>query len=175
MKEKLNKIKSDAEKGLKLKSVDQLKNLINTYPNDLELRNSLANLYFQSGFLDAAGKYWILTDPRNDNIMNCVNLYELSKNYSGHQILREIQFKGDKSELTEYARKKLNKLENKSKSETGWIPKSTNNFQKPKIPITPYKETFEDKMAWIWAYVLILLLAILILIGIYASVRWIFF
>ncbi|WP_370687409.1 DUF6584 family protein [Fulvivirga maritima] len=39
----------------------------------MELWDKLAKLYYDSGFLDAAGKYWILTEPVSDRIekMRC--------------------------------------------------------------------------------------------------------
>jgi hypothetical protein len=72
LKEKIAKIDSEIELGLKFKAADRLRNLIQENPNELELWNKLAELYYESGFLDAAGKYWILTEPTNDRIKKCI-------------------------------------------------------------------------------------------------------
>ncbi|MEP2237107.1 MAG: DUF6584 family protein, partial [Maribacter sp.] len=87
LKEKLDKIDSEIEKGLKFKSSDRLRNLIQDNPNEIQLWYKLAELYYESGFLDAAGKYWILTEPTEERIRKCVAIYEKSVNYSGYQIL----------------------------------------------------------------------------------------
>ena len=75
LKDKLAKIESEIDNGLKLKATDRLRNLINQYPNEIELWSRLAELYYESGFLDAAGRYWILTEPTDDRIKKmCRNL-----------------------------------------------------------------------------------------------------
>lgn len=61
--------------GLKSKAIGRLKNLINQNHNDIGLRNKLAELYYENGFLDSAGKYWILTEPTENRIRKCVHLY----------------------------------------------------------------------------------------------------
>ena len=174
LKENLDKIETEIKNGLKSKAIDRLRNLINQNPNKIELRNKLAELYYESGFLDSAGKYWILKEPTDNRIKKCVELYEKSVSYSGHQILREIKFCGDKTKLAEYAKAKLSELESDSETKTGYIPKIENNFQKPKVPFTKYKRTFEDKMADFWAYFIIGICIILFLIGIYTVFKWIF-
>ena len=174
LKEKLDKIDSEIKIGLKSKAIDRLGNLIKQNPNIIELRSKLAEVYYESGFLDSAGKYWILTEPVDNRIKKCVELYQKSVSYSGHQILREIKFSGDKTQLDEYAQAKISELESDSEIKTGYIPHIENNFQKPKVPYIKYKRTFEDKMADFWAYFVIGVGIILFLIGIYTVFNWIF-
>lgn len=107
LKKKLEKIDFEVENGLKFKASDRLRNLIQENPNETQLWNKLAELYYESGFLDSAGKYWILTEPTEDRIKKCVEIYEKSVNYSGYQILQEIVFRGDKSKLSEFAQNKF--------------------------------------------------------------------
>jgi len=47
----------EVENGLKFKASDRLRNLIQENPNETQLWNKLAELYYESGFLDSAGKY----------------------------------------------------------------------------------------------------------------------
>lgn len=61
--DKLIKIEKEIELGLKYISVDRLRNLIKEYPNNMKIRGTLAELFYESGFLDAAGRYSILTEP----------------------------------------------------------------------------------------------------------------
>ena len=123
LKEKIEKIDSEIKNGLKYKASDRLRNLIQDNPNETQLWNKLAELYYESGFLDSAGKYWILTEPTDDRIKNCVEIYEKSVNYSGYQILQEIVFRGDKSKLSEFAQNKLKELEADSKKKAHYVPK----------------------------------------------------
>ncbi|MDT0295838.1 DUF6584 family protein [Mesonia ostreae] len=123
LKEKLEKIDSEIENGLKFKASDRLRNLIQENPNETQLWNKLAELYYESGFLDSAGKYWILTEPTEDRIKKSVEIYVKSVNYSGYQILQEIVFRGDKSKLSEFAQNKLTELEADSKKKADYVPK----------------------------------------------------
>ena len=137
---KLEIIDGEIAKGLKLRAIDKLRNLINYYPDEHELWAKLAELYYDSGFLDAAGKYWILTQPAEERIKACVELYEKSVNLSGNQILKDITFRGDRSKLTEYARAKLEALEANSMSVVGSVPTYTRKYYKPYIPAKPKAE-----------------------------------
>ena len=129
---KLERIDAEIKRGLKMKAADRLRNLINQYPNELILLERLAELYYQSGFLDAAGKLWILIEPKEKKIIKCVEIYEKSVNYSGTQILNDIMFRGDKNQLSEYGRKKLSLLEKDSQQKSNYIPRS--NFNNYWIP-----------------------------------------
>jgi len=136
------KIDFNIDKGLKLKATIQLASLINKNPNDIEFRNRLAMLYYKAGFLDAAGKFWILNDSKEKYIRECVELYEKTVNYSGNKILNDIKFKGNKSLLNSYAQDKIKKLEEDSLTKTNYIPTFTNVREKLDLPIrkTPIQE-----------------------------------
>lgn len=101
----------EIKKGLKLKAVNRLKNVINFSPDEMGARTMLAQLYYEAGFYDAAGLYWMLTEPTEDHVKECVAIYKASVNYSPIQILKDIKYRGDKSELPQYALQTLNALE----------------------------------------------------------------
>ena len=128
---------------MKLKASDLLRNLINENPNDQNLRNTLAELYYQSGFLDAAGRYWILTEPNDEKIIESIEVYEKSVNYSGNKILQDLKFRGDKNLLSEYAQIKLSELELDSKKKTNYIPDFLPELNDSKIKNVNYQETLK--------------------------------
>ncbi|WP_375238663.1 DUF6584 family protein [Aurantibacter sp.] len=174
LKEKLDKIDSEIENGLKFKATDRLRNLIQENPNEIELWNKLAELYYESGFLDSAGKYWILTEPTDNRIKKCVEIYEKSVNYSGYQILQEIVFRGDKSKLPEFTQKKLLELESDSKGKANYVPKFSpkSNKQRPKKG-SP-KMDFRDKLTVYPIVGIFIFLAICSIIGVITVIKWIF-
>ena len=116
------KIDFNIENGLRFRAAIQLGSLIANNPNNLELRDQLANLYYQAGFYDAAGKFWILNASKEPHVQKCVELYEKSVNYSGYTILQDIKFKGDKALLNEFAQNKLKQLEADSLEKVKHIP-----------------------------------------------------
>lgn len=174
LKEKLDKIDSEIENGLKFKATDRLRNLIQENPNEIELWNKLAELYYESGFLDSAGKYWILTEPTDDRIKKCVDIYEKSVNYSGYQILQELVFRGDKSKLSEFAQKKLSELEADSKQKAKYIPKFNPKPNKRKKNHSDQKRTFKDRLGEIVLFSILISIGLLIIIGFVTVIKWIF-
>lgn len=171
---KLNKIDLEIENGLKSKAINRLRSLIQENPNETQLWNKLAELYFESGFLDSAGKYWILSEPIKDRIKNCVEIYEKSVNYSGYQILQEITFRGDKSKLSEYAQKKLTALESDSKKKTNHIPEFLPKVNKRQKQKQKHKKTFQDKFGGCLVFAILAAIVILIIIGFVTVIKWIF-
>ena len=174
LKEKLDKIDSEIENGLKFKATDRLRNLIQENPNEIELWNKLAELYYESGFLDSAGKYWILTEPTDDRIKKCVEIYEKSVNYSGYQILQEIVFRGDKSKLSEFAQKKLSELESDSKEKANYVPEFKPKVNNPKRKNKKYVQTIKDKLGGFVIFGIFAVIIILIIIGFISVIKWIF-
>src|SRR5690606_6669077 len=115
-------IEQNINQGLKGRATIQLRSLINDFPNDLNYRDQLGQLYYDSGFLDYAGKYWILNDSKSEHMKMCVELYKNSVKNSGSQILKDIKFRGDKSLLSLYGQKMLAELEQDSFAKTKNIP-----------------------------------------------------
>ena len=174
MKEKLEKIQAEIENGLKFKASDRLRNLIQENPNEIQLWNKLAELYYDSGFLDSAGKYWILTEPNDERIKKCVDIYEKSVNNSGYQILQEIVFRGDKSKLSEFAQNKLSELESDSKKKADYVPKFNPRTNKKKRKKGNSNMTFKDKMTVYPIIGIFIFLAICSIIGVITVIKWAF-
>ncbi|MFP9115562.1 DUF6584 family protein [Flavobacterium sp. RHBU_3] len=101
--------KQEANAGLKQKAVHRLRSAINAYPDDLRVREALAELYYEAGFADMAGLYWLLSSPENAR-KGCVDLYMKSINYSAQQALHDLKYRGNKKNLPDYARQKLEAL-----------------------------------------------------------------
>lgn len=116
------RIEEDIKAGRKKKACDRLRNLINEFPDDISLREKLAHIYYDSGFKDEAGKFWILSEPQNFEMKEAVEIYRYSLSNSGNAILKDIVFRGDKDKLSNYAKKILKELESDSYKKTKHIP-----------------------------------------------------
>ena len=174
LKEKLDKINFEFESGLRFKATKRLRNLIQENPNEIELWNKLAEFYYESGFLDAAGKYWILTETSEERIKKCVEIYEKSVNYSGNQILQEIVFRGDKSKLSIFAQNKLTALELDSKKKTNFVPKYNPKQNIQKKIHTRQEQTFKDKLILKLILLIFIIIVVCILIGFITITKWLF-
>ena len=162
------------ENGLRYKATDRLRNLIQENPNNIELRNKLAEFYYKSGFLDSAGKYWILTEPTDDRIRKCVEVYEKSVNYSGNRILTELVFRGEKSKLPKYAQQKLTELELDSKKKVNHIPKFYPKSNMQKSNNSENKNNFKGKLIGLIFFSALALIIILIIVGLISVINWLF-
>lgn len=174
LEEKLEKIDSEIQRGLKLKATDRLRNLIQEHPNELDLWNKLAELYYESGFMDAAGKYWILTEPTEERIKKCADIYEKSVNYSGYQILQELVYRGDKTKLPEYAQKKMLALEADSKKKVNYVPQFKPKTSTQKKDNSKQKQSFRDKIGLFIFYSIVALIGIIMIIGFATALQWLF-
>lgn len=134
----------------------------------------MAELYYESGFLASAGKYWILTEPKDERIKKSVEIYEKSVNHSGTKILQDITFRGDKTKLSEYGKNKLKELELDSKKKSNYIPKFKQITNRKKKNEENEKRTFKDKLAEKLFFGVLIAIVILIIIGFSTVISWVF-
>lgn len=127
----LYRIEKDIEEGRKKKACDRLRNLINQFPDDLSLREKLGQIYYDAGFLDEAGKFWILS--KDKEMEPAVEIYKRSLSYSGNAILKDIVFRGDKNVLSDYALNVLKDLETDSLKKTNHIPEYKKKYKQGSI------------------------------------------
>lgn len=161
-----DKAQLEINQGLKEKAANRLKNLINVYPDCIEAREMLALMYYKSGFLDMAGKYWFLTDPTQEPIRKSIEVYQQSVNNSPIQILKDLKYRGDKSGLPEYTRDKLIALEDEVKNIKLRKPKK---YSKP----AQHKPTLKGNVLNIVFKITLLLVVLFIIVGAIASVTWV--
>ena len=166
---KLERIDKELKNGFKSKAIDRLRNLIQENPNEMQLRDKLAEIYYESGFLDEAGKYWILTEPTEKRIKNSVDIYEKSLNNSSLEILKNIVFLGQKKLLSQYGQNKLSQLELDCKEKHNYVPQYGT---KPKFKAKENKQL--SKIVSYLIPVLILLLLTFFLVGAVTTFKWLF-
>lgn len=166
LKTKLDKIDTLIAIGLKQRAAQRLHSLVGHYPDEAEIWHKLAEMYYDSGFYDAAGKYWIFTEPTEKRISKCVELYEKSVNHSGNQILTELVYRGDRTKLSEYGKKKLEALEADSKLKTGVVPEFGRNRLEPKKSVPVPELTLKQKITEKAIYGFILCILFLMVLGV---------
>lgn len=145
------RIEQDLKAGRKKKACDRLRNLINEFPDDLSLREKLAQIYYDSGFKDEAGKLWILSEPQNFEMKEAVEIYRNSLSNSGNAILKDIVFRGDKTQLSEYTKNILKELETDSFKKTKHIP----DFKRKQREKGNYIESKDSFFSNVGVYLLI--------------------
>ncbi|WP_371922588.1 DUF6584 family protein [Sporosarcina sp. Marseille-Q4943] len=99
MKEKialaLKRIEEDIESDDLGKARDRLHGLISTYPNELELRKKLGDIYFELKYPAMAGRYWYLEKNKTPQMKKACIVFENSMGNDMDKIARALKYKGD--------------------------------------------------------------------------------
>ena len=106
----LDKIETDIAERNYGKARDRLHSLIFSYPNDLDLRKQLGDIYYHLDYPEMAGRYWFLEEIKTPEMELACNLFTQSSK-SDDVIRSKLKFKGNISELNnDYAIDKLKSL-----------------------------------------------------------------
>ncbi|NVK64889.1 MAG: hypothetical protein HWE22_09900 [Flavobacteriales bacterium] len=169
--EKWKEIQRDIDAGYKFRAADRLKKLLQFYPEESFINNKLAELYYDAGFYDAAGKYWLWYPSNEYRVVRSIEIYRESMGNSATRILNDIQFNGDKSKLRNFSREIIEELEEESEEEGGFV------YKEP-VDIEDYYEDHfvDDTQNSGCGLVAILILALFIsslVVGFYTIISWI--
>ncbi|WP_411335103.1 DUF6584 family protein [Metabacillus indicus] len=92
----LSKIEEDIKKNDLGKARDRLHGLIATYPDEIELRRKLGDIYYALKYPSMAGRYWYLEKNKTPDMQHACIEFEKSMGHDPFQIVRALKFKGDK-------------------------------------------------------------------------------
>ncbi|MGM7722155.1 DUF6584 family protein [Metabacillus sp. Hm71] len=157
----LKKIEEDILKNDLGKARDRLHGLISTYPNELELRKKLGEIYFELKHPSMAGRYWYLEENKTPEMIKACIVFEKSMGNDPIRIARALKYKGNTEIL-----KRL---------ELDQAITSTQNKVKEILMEEPEPEdSLEDKLVTFGCLSIIILIIIFTLIGVYTFFNWIF-
>ncbi|MFE3977091.1 MULTISPECIES: DUF6584 family protein [unclassified Peribacillus] len=155
----IKKIEEDIEKNDLGKARDRLHGLISTFPNELDLRRKLGDIYIALKYPSMAGRYWYLEKNKSPEMVKACIQFEKSMGNDPIRIGRAIKFKGDSEVLkTLQLDQVISPIQNKVKQ---------NLLEEPEDP-------FKDKLVIFGCFSIIILTIIFALIGVYALFNWIF-
>ncbi|MEI4799754.1 DUF6584 family protein [Bacillus sp. NPDC077411] len=158
-KKTLKKIENDITNNDLGKARDRLHGLISTYPNALDLRKKLGDVYYKLQHPAMAGRYWYLEEQKTSEMIEACSLFEKSMGNNANQIARALKFKGD------------NEIIQKLCSEP--IASSLQEKVKESM-IEEYEETWQDKLVPFGCISALILIILFALLGIYTVFDWIF-
>ncbi len=92
------------------KARDRLHSLVFEHPDDLSLRERLAEVYDSLQQPAQAGRYWYLTEPRDDRMANARTAYERLVGNDPLLLLAGLKFRGDEDALAGFARQTVGAL-----------------------------------------------------------------
>ena len=154
----IKKVEEDIEKNDLGKARDRLHGLVSTYPDELEVRRKLGDIYFALKYPSMAGRYWYLEKNKTSEMVEACIQFEKNMGNDPVRIARALKFKGD-SEI-------INRLQ---------LNQEISPLQykvKEKLTEEP-DDTLGDKLVTIGCITILILIILFTLIGIYALFSWV--
>lgn len=118
----LQRVERDIAAGNLGRARDRLHGLVWQYPDDLSLRERLAEVYWQLQFPAMAGCYWYLHEPSTEARQRAVREFEHACGNDPLHLLTRLKFRGDPERLPPYARDKLERLQRECQRKYGKYP-----------------------------------------------------
>ena len=106
----LARVGVDVASGDLGKARDRLHTLVFEHPDDLLLRERLAEVYDSLQQPAQAGRYWYLVEPRDDRMTNARAAYERLVGRDPLLLLAGLKFRGDEDALAGFARQTVGAL-----------------------------------------------------------------
>ncbi|MGE6721385.1 DUF6584 family protein [Peribacillus frigoritolerans] len=155
----IKKIEEDIEKNDLGKARDRLHGLISTYPNELELRRKLGDIYFALKYPSMAGRYWYLEKNKTSKMVKACILFEKSMGNDPFRIARALKFKGDSEILI--------------RLELDQVISPIQNKVKESLLEQP-DDLLKDNLVSLGCFSIIILTILFALVGVYTFFTWIF-
>jgi hypothetical protein len=176
----LRKVENDIQAGDLGKARDRLHGLISNYPDNIELRDELGQIYWRLQMPEMAGRYWYLVENKDENMAGAGQRFEAKFGNDPALILFAIKFRGDLEAIKDtFAGQVLLDLDLRAKEKHTWYEdfrkKGAAKYQQDKRDSVKNKTSgFVIKWGCITAIVLLILFFLIgVIVSIVAFIRWI--
>ena len=153
------------------KARDRLHGLLISYPDDLQLRKMLGDIYWQMLLPDMAGRYWYLEEQKDEKMLMACRRFEKQFKQDPMYMLFAIKFKGDLKKIEDtFAGETLMRLHLQAKEKYYWYEHFQNKRRNKYA-------TYQSEPHKIWGvilYVILIFLLSVFCIGGITIFRWIF-
>jgi hypothetical protein len=174
--ETLRKAAYDQQQGDLGKARDRLHGLIGAYPEDLTLREALAEIYWQLQQPAMAGRYWYLTDCNTPEADRAREAFQKAHGHHPLLMLQALKFRGDPECLKGTpAGKRLNALIEAVAQDHG--PQMAHRYSGKLRELDtpqPLKQTWKEKVTCAILLLFVFFLLALMGIGFGVVVAWLF-
>ena len=108
----LKTVRREMDEGDLGKARDRLQGLLSTYPDDLEIRRLLGEVYWKLRQPAMAGRYWYLEPATTPEMEQALGAFEKEHGGASITMIQAIRFRGHVDDLdSDYARDQLLTLE----------------------------------------------------------------
>jgi hypothetical protein len=171
--ETLHRIQADIAASDLGKARDRLHGLMATYPDDLALRLTLGQVYWELRYPSMAGRYWYLEEEKTPDMTAACLLFERSCGGNPVNLLLGLKFRGDIERIRDtYAGRTLLELQ----------ARAADSFGKTIVFGKTGRERYQDHKKPVsggWSCLLGLAIAALVVlglmvIGLVSVLQWLF-
>jgi hypothetical protein len=114
-------IEKDMQSGNLGKARDRLHGLLVSYPDNLNLRKQLGDIYWLLQMPDMAGRYWYLEEMKDERMNTACHIFEEQFKNDPAFILLSIKFKGNTEKDPDiFANQTLERLHKKAREKHSW-------------------------------------------------------
>ena len=169
-------IEKDKQAGNLGKARDRLHGLLVSYPDNLELRKHLGEIYWLLQMPDMAGRYWYLEEIKDERMNTACRIFEKQFKNDPVFILLAIKFKGNtENDPDTFANKTLEFLHQQAWEKHSWYAdfrkKGIAKFQREADAPKTKKNT--DKVIK-WGCIILVIFAIFFLVfGVVSFMKWV--
>lgn len=169
-------IEKDMLAGNLGKARDRLHGLLVSYPDNLNLRKQLGDIYWLLQMPDMAGRYWYLEEMKDERMSTACRIFEKQFKNDPAFILLAIKFKGNtKNDPDTFANQTLEKLHQKAREKHYWYAdyqkKGIAKFQR--VADAPETKKNLGKMIKWGCIILVIFSAFFLVFGVISFVKWI--
>jgi hypothetical protein len=169
-------IEKDMQSGNLGKARDRLHGLLVTYPDNLNLRKQLGDIYWLLQMPDMAGRYWYLEEIKDERMNIACHIFEKQFKNDPAFILLAIKFKGNtENEPDNFANQTLEMLHQKAREKHSWYTdyrkKGIETFQR--VTEDPKKGKTSSKVIIWGCIILAIFVAFFLFFGVISFIKWI--
>ncbi len=155
------KVENDITSGDLGKARDRLHGLLRTYPDNLEVRRKLGEIYWKLQYPAMAGRYWYLEEPITPEMERAHKAFEDSCGNNPIRMLDAIKFRGDFNAIrSSTAGERITRLAERARKETGFTYRLKHGIEP-----YPYQPTRTENLQKIGCIAVVLALIALLVIG----------
>jgi hypothetical protein len=173
----LKRVRADIRRGDLGRARERLHGLLSSYPENLDLRKRLGEVYWSLQMPAMAGRYWYLVKDKDERMLKACRMFEKTCKQDAARMLMDIKFRGEIAVLRDtYARETLERLTQEAIKNTSWYSYYLEyRKNKPRHMNVDRSKNKPGNDRWLWILLALVILGLVFsCIGLISVVRWIF-
>jgi hypothetical protein len=173
----LKRVRADIRRGNLGRARERLHGLLSSYPENLDLRKRLGEVYWSLQMPAMAGRYWYLVKDKDERMLKACRTFEKTCKQDAARMLMDIKFRSEVAILRDtYARETLEHLTQEAiKNHTWYSCYLEYRKNKPRPMNVDRSKNKPGNDRWLWILLAFVIIGLIFsCIGLISVVRWIF-